>query len=193
MNSVSSNQLRARLREATSPHHQKAEESLGILDESLSPERYRKILRAFLAVHRTLEKKFEERAGAGCEASRFYLRDRRKTPWLLSDLEFLPVSAAPDVADVDWLNSSAKVWGVLYVLEGSTLGGQLISRHLQKKRNIPEAALRFFESYGPRTGAMWTAFLAELGGIPPERHDEVVEAAKRTFDLITDALGSAGS
>ena len=48
--------------------------------------------------------------------------------------------------------------GRLYVLEGSTLGGTFIDRHLAGLPQLADVRLRAFSPYGPETGAMWQAF-----------------------------------
>ena len=48
--------------------------------------------------------------------------------------------------------------GRLYVLEGSTLGGTFIDRHLSGLPSLSGVRLRAFSPYGAQTGAMWHAF-----------------------------------
>jgi heme oxygenase (biliverdin-IX-beta and delta-forming) len=71
--------------------------------------------------------------------------------------------------------------GVLYVLEGSTLGGQIIARILQAKLNL-HAGLTFFLSYGTETPSMWNRFKSYLlTPFTPEQEEEIVSAAVATF------------
>lgn len=83
------------------------------------------------------------------------------------------------------LDSRAGALGCLYVLEGATLGGQIISRHLSEIQNLsPERGAAFFYGYGAETGHMWKSFRAlltrdvESGECDPE---EVIAAAAETF------------
>jgi heme oxygenase len=49
----------------------------------------------------------------------------------------------------------------MYVLEGSTLGGQLIAREIQAKFGIDErSGTAFFHSHGNNVGKMWMDFSA---------------------------------
>jgi heme oxygenase len=48
--------------------------------------------------------------------------------------------------------------GRLYVLEGSTLGGTFIDRHLASLPQLSGVRIRAFSPYGSETGAMWAAF-----------------------------------
>ena len=87
----------------------------------------------------------------------------------------------PDLADL------ASGFGCLYVLEGSTLGGQYISRHIRTTLGVtPETGGRFFHGYGERTGAMWRQFgeAVTAYAVEPETKDRVVAAAVATFRRI---------
>ena len=46
----------------------------------------------------------------------------------------------------------------MYVLEGSTLGGAFIDRHLASLPQLAGVRVRAFSPYGAETGAMWHAF-----------------------------------
>ena len=80
---------------------------------------------------------------------------------------------------------SAALFGGLYVLEGSSLGGQVITAHLQKM-GIPAEARNYFSGYGANTGKMWKQFQAELGAQvqTPYEITECVRAARETFSSL---------
>jgi heme oxygenase len=59
----------------------------------------------------------------------------------------------------------------MYVLEGATLGGQIVLQHVQPFLGIDHCGATFFASYGERVGAMWRAFCDRL-----ERLDQSEEA-----------------
>jgi heme oxygenase len=66
--------------------------------------------------------------------------------------------------------------GAFYVLEGATLGGQILLRHLT--RHFEGAAVggfAFFRAYGEQVGPMWKAFGEVLTGAS-------VRAASGDFD-----------
>jgi heme oxygenase len=47
----------------------------------------------------------------------------------------------------------------LYVLEGSTLGGQILTRQIHDQLGFtPEYGCQFFSRYGPRVYEMWKTF-----------------------------------
>lgn len=81
--------------------------------------------------------------------------------------------------------------GCLYVLEGSTLGGQVISKHLKSKLQLNEdgTGLSFYQSYGSSTGQMWRNFCESLSRYSERLTDanlrqEVLISAKNTFAFV---------
>jgi heme oxygenase len=80
--------------------------------------------------------------------------------------------------------SRPEALGLLYVLEGSTLGGRMILRMLAA-HGVTDPALAFLDPYGARTGAQWRAFLAVLereGGRDAGRIEDAARGAVRGFD-----------
>jgi heme oxygenase len=81
--------------------------------------------------------------------------------------------------------STAAALGSLYVMEGSTLGGQVISRALAEAPWLPPGGLTYFNPYGDRTGAMWRSFKAAAALICRPGLEPAAEAgAVATFDLL---------
>ena len=81
------------------------------------------------------------------------------------------------------LRTHAQLLGALYVMEGSTLGGQVIARQLDK---AGIAGRTFFAGRAERTGPLWKQFsqlLAEdaAGTTAP---DAVVASAVHTFQSL---------
>lgn len=116
---------------------------------------------------------------------------RIKTPSLEADLYALGL----DAAAIDALplctfalrtDAIANVLGVMYVLEGATLGGQSLRSAVYSRLGIDEhQGGRFFAVYGTATGLMWRAFLACLYEMrnPLERTSSVM-AAQATFEAF---------
>jgi heme oxygenase len=97
------------------------------------------------------------------------------------DMEELPrcVDAAELARDMD------RAMGSLYVLEGATLGGRVISRHLRRLSWRTARRLAFFNPYGAETGAMWMAFCVRAAALSrPTRDPQIVGAAVETFGTI---------
>lgn len=116
------------------------------------------------------------------------LIDRLKTPWLIEDLRAHgmsdPVIAAlPRCEALPSLASPAHAAGALYVFEGSTLGGQFISRHLESKLGLKDGVgYRYFRSYGADVGLRWQEFRAwMLKHSSANTDDVIIQSADETF------------
>jgi heme oxygenase len=118
-------------------------------------------------------------------------RGRSKSSWLEQDLEFHGVDAAqrerlPRTSRLPSISSRAEILGAAYVLEGSTLGGQVISRHLEKTLGLSNGeGYRYFSSYGPQVGLQWRAFRDELlRASSPANDPVIIHAARETFAIL---------
>ncbi|MBE7220378.1 MAG: biliverdin-producing heme oxygenase [Caulobacteraceae bacterium] len=81
--------------------------------------------------------------------------------------------------------------GVLYVLEGSTLGGQLLCRHLRRVLRLAPRQMRYLFGHGRATGSRWRATCALLNATlqTPRWRGEACAAANTTFRLFAGASG----
>ena len=177
--------MRLRLRSETATHHQKLEDGLRLLSPDLTAERYRKILEGFFAVHKELESHLADfqKAHPDSAAATLYLPTRKKLAWLFEDLGWQTdrsVERNVRPFDLRWANEEAALWGLLYVIEGSTLGGQVLNRGL-KSFSLVGLGTRYFESYRSDVGRLWQQFGQELSTLPESWHDAIVKAADRMF------------
>ena len=112
------------------------------------------------------------------------LPERRRAHLILADLERPAANPGlPLCPAMPPLHTRAQLLGAMYVVEGSTLGGQVITRQLARA-GIPLRA--YFTGYGPLTGPRWKTFcqlLTEepLVGADP---DEIVASACLTFNRL---------
>ena len=177
-----------RLRAETRPQHDAIETALDLTSGTLTLGTYRRTLARFHGFYRPLEVGVQ--AVGGWADRGLDLAERWKTPLLEADLRALGVddpAALPVCTDLPPHATVAAAFGCLYVLEGATLGGQVISQLLRNRLGVtPEAGGRFFYAYGDRTGAMWQAFRAALTAsvVKPCDAEEVVWAAKDTFQKL---------
>ena len=182
------------LRDRTRAAHDRAEEALPLLDPSLDAARYRAILAGFWGFHAALEPRLAavaELRGLGLDPA-----ERRKLPRLEHDLRTLGEDPARlPVADVvPEVEDAAAALGCMYVLEGATLGGRVISRHLAARGIGPESGGAFFAGYGVETGEMWKSFSAAIGAYAeahPESTGRIIDAADETFALLERWLARA--
>lgn len=115
-----------------------------------------------------------------------------KSGWLAEDLRSLglPVDGRPVVVPAvdDW----ASALGMLYVLEGSTLGLQKIRRELVTAGSTGwPVRSRFVRGYGDATGARWREFLLLVEVLPAAQWPAAVAAATGTFGAFLDTFREA--
>ena len=78
------------------------------------------------------------------------------------------------------------------MLEGSTLGGQNVSRILEQRFGFHNGVgYSFFRGYGHRTGAMWRTFQEFLvSSASPQTETPMVRAAQATFSALYEWMAS---
>jgi heme oxygenase len=104
-----------------------------------------------------------------------------KTRWLTADI--LAMGAAPPIAGSGCaaITSEAQALGTLYVLEGGTLGLQIVRKRLRSHGNHRDTASRFLRGYGDATAAHWREFVERLEALPSEVWPLALDAACATF------------
>lgn len=179
-----------RLREQTHESHKRLEVRLDLLHAALSLDRYRRLLARFYGFYVPVETSLAGLCQNNVPDLQF--TQRRKVHLLVQDLEALGLSQQqvrelPLCNNGPTLSSFPQALGCLYVLEGATLGGQIISRHLHSVHGIhPENGGAFFGSYGPNVGRMWRAFGATLTAYAGVQEEEavIIGAACDTFATL---------
>lgn len=179
----------AKLKEATRDQHDALENVVDVMNRTFSIDDYRTLLSKFHRFYSAVEPKMP---ADDLRTEGFDIANRKKVPSLERDLEHLKglddARNATPWTDVPELNSVAKAFGAAYVMEGATLGGQVITRHLHEHLGLtPEAGGAFFNSYGKEVGPMWKQFGAAVTAFSernPEHDDAIVESARQTFDCF---------
>jgi heme oxygenase len=114
----------------------------------------------------------------------------RKSEWLCQDLQSIGARPVESFTPAGGIDSWAQAMGVLYVLEGSTLGLQVVRKQLQDKHPALQHAGRFMLGYGPDTGRHWRAFLAQFESLAEAEWPLAEEAASATFDHFLEEFSS---
>ena len=182
------------LRASTGVSHESVEESLDLLAADLGAERLGAVLACLLGFHAAAEASLERwaaRHAVAAEVDRLDWPARRKAHLLTADLVALGRSGAevdrlPRMTTLAPIGTAAGAYGRLYVVEGSTLGGQVIARRLRALDGL-FGALPSFTPYGRATGPRWHAFRCGLRswvGGDRGRADAVVAAAVDDFDAL---------
>lgn len=152
------------LRAATHAAHAALETSLPLLSPTLCFAGYARHLQAIAPLVEALEDHIGQ-ATARLAALGFDYASRRRHRLLRADLQALGerqaawAHAAPlegsTAAALAQHNSFAARLGLLYVLEGSTLGGQMLRRHLSRQLRARPRELQYLSGHGRRTGLLW--------------------------------------
>ena len=173
-----------RLRAETRTAHEQLESALNVLEAPIPADRIVHLLERFHGFHAALEPALRDTVPEPL------LRPRLKLPLLEQDLQRLGIgrqrlSTLPVCSAAAGLcASAADAAGALYVLEGSTLGGRIISRSLQACHWYPPQPLRYWDPYGNDTGRRWSETLAYLQSLAPAGSDAIIRSAIATFDLL---------
>lgn len=175
-----------KLKEATKVQHERLESIVNLVDENLSMENYKQTLLRFYRFYDAIEPKL---AKFELENFGYHLSKRRRLPLLKTDLQKL--GATRELEDIPkWqglpsLDTIGEAFGSLYVIEGSSLGGQVILRHLKTRLGLDsENGASFFDIYGSETGKMWKEFGEIITRFSEDykNDDEIIKGAVETFD-----------
>jgi heme oxygenase len=182
-----------RLKSETRPHHEAAERTVRLMEPELTREGYRWHLEALYGLFAPLEAALaSEHLGLPAELR---APERWKLPLLVKDLQAQGHDAAslerlPRATRLPALTGLPEALGCFYVLEGSTLGGQLLLRHLRRHfKGVSVGDFHFFRAYGEEVGPMWRVFgevlsQASAAAASEDFDARVVQAAKDTFDAF---------
>ena len=172
-----------RLRLETRGEHEAVERVLNLMDSALTLQAYRQRLVQFYGFYKPLEAALQARCLPQLAA---LLPRLHKATLLRQDLQRLGVSTCdlPLCRSLPPIQSEAQVLGCLYVMEGATLGGRLITQHVQATFAIlPATGGSFFEGYGAATGQMWQAMrqLLVSASVDTRTENAIVASAIGTF------------
>jgi heme oxygenase len=180
--------LSEKLKEETKQNHQQLEKKLIVFMRNIrTKEDYANLLMLFYSFFGGLELAIDKHFDVS------YLPDynlRRKTSSLADDLLQLG-SVLPALANAEKLPSidnHLQASGALYVIEGSTLGGKIISKMIRQQLNFNDNyGLSFFNGYGNDPEKMWQTFKLFLDKpISPAEEEIVIQSANDTFKKFSD-------
>ena len=169
------------LKRETALDHDRAEKSMRVMEPELGRSGYIDTLRSLYGFIRGWEIWAE---GVTRGELREQLHARQRSALLAADLRFFSSQLPEDLYPGPSLTArnTAEVLGTMYVIEGSTLGGQYIARHVEKVLSLaPGHGDTYFQGYGERSGQMWQEMRELLRGVPDQYADTVIFAAKLLF------------
>ncbi len=120
---------------------------------------------------------------------------RRRKQMLEHDLTHFDVAAVSVQRPVlPTVSGEAGLLGLMYVMEGSTLGGQLIARHVEETLGLKAGqGNAYFRGHGQQTGAMWKEFCEVLRTrVPDQASGTVIRGAKEMFRVFSSWMQRKG-
>lgn len=116
------------------------------------------------------------------------LDQRIKAPVLANDILFAGGVTKPYQAPFNTTGISIPfAMGMMYVVEGSTLGGRFILKNIQESLGYDEEnGAAYFSGYGNKTGSFWKKFLNILTDFESKTDagDEIIAGADYAFSTI---------
>ncbi|SEI75229.1 heme oxygenase [Dyadobacter koreensis] len=184
------------LRKKTDESHKRLEEnrySKAILDPSVTLADYQTYIAKLYGVTRACERDiFPEIASVLPD-----LEERYKSGLIVKDLANTGFSriAIDNIPVFQFTTTGiAKALGVMYVLEGSTLGGKFLYQQINHTLGLnSETGAAYFWGYGQKTGMLWKRFISSLAEFAVEENceQEIIKSAVHTFTTIDKWLNEA--
>jgi len=177
------------LKENTKQFHDAVEakfESQKIFDKSYTLNDYRQILWLNYLFHLNFETKTFE-AISDETAQKIDLESRRKLHLLEIDLKNLEMDLTEPNHEIS-VDSEAEALGILYVMEGSSLGGNVIKKQLSQNAEFTNRDFHFFGCYGEKTGEFWKNFKEVLDAkFSHDQYDEVLRGTQKAYQFLMDS------
>jgi len=195
---VQSSPFLQQLRHSTAASHQALEQnpcSVALMSHAVTLDQYTVYLNRLLP----FIKGFEEQVFPGLQPYIKDLDERRKLHLLRSDLR---LSGATEQVDPSFTGAffghhypdKVSRLGGMYVLEGSTLGGKMITKHLRQSLGEKvDGITTYLNPYGEQAGSKWKNFMQLLQNAADESNNEtaIIKGALSTFAIFDSLLSNA--
>lgn len=118
------------------------------------------------------------------------IEERKKTQLLENDLQYLDTPKSGFTFPVTGNKEEISLpfaLGIVYVIEGSTLGGRVILKNISGVLGYDEAnGAQYFSGYGNTTGSHWKNFLAQFSAYAASCgcEDEIIAGAEYAYNAI---------
>jgi len=178
------------LRTETAQNHKELESLMfvnEIMSNSLTVQDYKKLLIINFIIHQKLENRLANMLDADI-AVKMEMNSRLKLSALEKDLDFWGIDSLT-LPGLDFelflpQKNNAEVLGALYVLEGATLGGNVIKKHILANPDFTgkESGLNYYGIYGDELGNKWKNFVSVLNdSVLETEYERCVNSANETF------------
>lgn len=175
------------IKNRTSESHKKLE-NLSISASITSPEMKISDYATYLSLMHDVHKSAEKILFPILNEQIDDLNQRKKTHLIEEDLNYLGVNKT--TSDIVFYKTDISVpfaLGMLYVIEGSSLGGRFILKNVTTISGLDTGnGIAYFSGYGDKTGSYWKNFLNFLSEYEQNYNqgDVVIEGAIYAFDSI---------
>ncbi len=189
------------IKHATRNHHDDIEKNKltkAIIQNTITQEEYIKLLSKFYGFYQACEPQLLH--DSLWQEYQFDIQERKKTPLIAQDLHFFgfaqsEIQQLESCQKTPALQTQAQKIGFLYVIEGSTLGGQVLGRQLKQSLGLEaQKGASYFNSYGKQNlKDMWEGFqnlLLEFADKNPDKEQEIILSAQDTFQKLDEWLAS---
>ena len=177
--------ISAYLKEQTKQQHDDTEaklQSQKIFDKSYTLDDYKTLLIHNYKLINRYEHQIQEQLK---NYSELKLDLRSKINSLKTDLNNLNISTENEEPTQN-LENEAEAFGALYVMEGSTLGGNVIGKQLKRNPEFEGVEFNYFGVYGENTGPYWQEFKSIIDEkISEENYESCVTGAKKAYQLLS--------
>ncbi|MFD2581760.1 biliverdin-producing heme oxygenase [Pedobacter vanadiisoli] len=189
------------LRTETAENHKKLESLMfvnEIMNNSLSIEQYKKLLTVNYIIHQKLENTLANMLDADIAAA-LEMNSRLKLSALEKDLNYWGIDSLtlPGLDFELYLpqKNTAEILGALYVLEGATLGGKVIKRHILANPNFKDKddGLNYYGVYGEELSTKWKIFVSVLNErVEESDYEHCINSANQTFNNLINLSKQLG-
>ncbi|WP_027379758.1 biliverdin-producing heme oxygenase [Chryseobacterium daeguense] len=174
------------LKQNTAEYHDAAEKlfnSEKIFNKTFTLEDYKKIISTnYLMLLHAEDKIFNSLSDNFTD--KLQLDSRKKLSLIEKDLKSLNLERQNPSHELQFANENEAL-GAMYVIEGSTLGGNVIARQLSKTEGFDDVTFNFFGCYQENTGPMWKSFKEVLDTeVKEENYEQVLSGAKKLYTFL---------
>jgi heme oxygenase len=187
-----------KIREKTKEYHdQFTGWARDILSGTITLEEYKKVLKIMYGFHYPHEQRllaFDLWDGAD---QKLDLKTRIKTDLLIEDLKAIgateeEIENIEICTDFPPAENLGQILGSMYVIEGATIGGQIMSKKLTELFDLKESGALFFNSYGDRIMPMFKVFCDVLNttGAEKDIEETIVTSSVETYYAFNNWLSN---
>jgi heme oxygenase (biliverdin-IX-beta and delta-forming) len=175
-----------KLRSATRASHQRAETLVGL------PRTLHTHIQT-LAIFYGFIEPWEAKIAPALAPLQGHLQGRGKAEHLIQDLKNLGVieitrASIPRCEHLPLVDNLPAALGSMYVFEGATLGGQILSRHIEQHLGLQNGiGYSYYRSYGAGVGMMWRRYCElTIQNSADSQADAMINSARDTFQSLCD-------